>query len=478
MFKRAALYFLAKLFPAIISLLVIMTYTRILSPSDYGVYSLTLILGITIFSVMGNWVVISLGRYLPSSSKEEEVKLLSTSLTILSLISILVVVVFYILGHYKEKIGISVVYPFVGLIFFGAAIKELGLKTSNSKGFHKKYATILLSSNLILLGVGFSLWKIGLGVNGLLIGAILGMCITVFYVKNFFNEVTWKSWDSVSVRKMVKYGLPLSFLYLFGVIISFSDRFFIDFLKSGEEAGIYSAAYDLTQYFLGIIGAIVHLAVFPTLVKVFEEKGSKQAKVELEKSFKLLIFFIFPAIVGFTCLSSELSQFFLGRAFSGAEILFPWLALGVGIASLKSYYFDYAFQLAQATWLQVVPVLIAGVINLILNYFMIPSFGSLGAAYATLIAYTIYTILSSYIGRRVFEMPSLPYSFILKVAVSSIGMGLLVKEVNFNNLYFAISIKLVVGLFSYALFSSLLNVRIVRDTIKEYYLINFYKNSK
>ncbi|MFB2351021.1 oligosaccharide flippase family protein, partial [Priestia megaterium] len=105
---------------------------------------------------------------------------------------------------------------------------------------------------------------------------------------NLWSKTRWKKFDLNMLKKLWSYGAPLTLLYLFVMVIGFSDRIFIDVMLEASDVGIYSAAYDLTQYTIAVFGSIVHLASFPVIIRAYESSGERMARLQLAVTIRIL----------------------------------------------------------------------------------------------------------------------------------------------------------------------------------------------
>src|SRR5699024_7261898 len=69
MIKHSIIYFIGKLFPAIINLLAISVYTRMDTPDEYGLFSIILVAGGVFNILLIQWIRSSLLRYINNSSE-------------------------------------------------------------------------------------------------------------------------------------------------------------------------------------------------------------------------------------------------------------------------------------------------------------------------------------------------------------------------------------------------------------------------
>ena len=59
--------------------------------------------------------------------------------------------------------------------------------------------------------------------------------------------------------------------------------------------------------------------------------------------------------------------------------------------------------------------------NLVLNYLLIKEFGTIGAAYSTLISYALIATITFIIANRIFPMPWLAFSEIVQLKINDKG---------------------------------------------------------
>lgn len=447
--RHTLIYAGVKFFPALASITALMVFTRLMSPSQFGEYSLTVNIASTAVAVFANFLVIGLGRFEPAlKTTEEREKLHSTIIItalIISLCLILLVVMLSLSGFLPN---LSVDYFFVVFIFFFTTYLALSQRLMNANLKPMKYGASIALKNILLLLLGSIGLLVGYGVTVVLASLAFASLIAALPAVNLWEKITLKNYDLSILKQIWSYGAPLTLLYIFVMIISFSDRIFIDIMLRGSDVGLYSASYDLTQYTLGIIATVIHLAAFPIILKTYEREGSEKARMLLYTTIRILLFMMIPVTVGFISVKDEFATIFLGEAFfSSSSALIPILAFSVFFLSVKSYYFDYTFQLTKTTWFQTIPPFIAASINCILNYIFILKLGIIGAAYATLISCITYLVFTVYLSNKVFKLPLFPWALTIKIALSTLLMWyvLFILKLNLNVISLLI-IKVIIGM--------------------------------
>lgn len=432
MLRDSLIYALARGIPAIINFAALALYTRLLSSGEYGEYIYVLALAGLVSASLFWWLRLSVTRILPSYHEASE-----------HAIFMGVLIRFYI-----QLLGILGVALIAGLIIFNPPLKniilasypllasivvyELLLEVLRSNMNPKIFGFVSIIKSILMTFVGGALAYYGWGALGLIIGGIVGHTLACligvrWIPRGYINYAK----DKEIQRKLFSYGIPLAISFGFTVVLAQSDRLLITWLMDTEAAGVYAAPYDLTWQSLGIIANIIGLSTFPKIVTVFERQGKEAVREQLAQCMALLCAVVFPASLGFYLVAPSFVSLMLGEEFrTAAIVLMPWIIGGSLLEALKTYYFDYAFHLSKKTLYQTFVLLVAAVVNIILNILMIPHYGIIGAAYATVIAYMLALGLSFWLGQRVFRLP-VPARPFVHVLIGTISMGVGVKCMTF-----------------------------------------------
>jgi O-antigen/teichoic acid export membrane protein len=181
----------------------------------------------------------------------------------------------------------------------------------------------------------------------------------------------------------------------------------------------------------------------------------------------LLAAIAIPGAIGLAVLAPSITGVVLPASYSaetGAVV--PLIAFAVLLGGLKAYYFDFSFQLGHRTVGQLAAAFTAATTNLLLNLLWIPRLGSLGAAYATLMAYAVGLLASWALGRRIVAIP-IPVREWVGVVLASAGMGLLLWPVRGFQGVGALVGQVLLGGTGYLVLLALGNVGGVRATVRE-----------
>ncbi len=249
-----------------------------------------------------------------------------------------------------------------------------------------RFVLVALIKNLIGLALGL-LFLIGLdmGVAGVLLGSMLGSTLALPVGLYTIRSNLRRQIDFGVVGRLLKFGLPFvlagAAYWVFGSI----DRWMLAELSSIVEVGLFSIAFKFA--------AIVSIAVaaFGQAWSPFAYRLSTEGAGYRDAFTRVLsVWFFALALLAFTVsvLANDIVRLVMPPAYWPSA---PMLAIGVcGIAlfgttlisSMGLAIEKMPMRLTAAAW-------IAAASNVGGNFFLIPRLGGLGAAFSTLISYSI-----------------------------------------------------------------------------------------
>jgi O-antigen/teichoic acid export membrane protein len=210
--------------------------------------------------------------------------------------------------------------------------------------------------------------------------------------------------DKVIAKNLLKNSWPLIFSGLVVMIYMRIDQIMIKEMLGIREVGIYSAAVRLGEawYFIPMV---ITSSLFPAIVSA--KKVSKELYyTRLQRLYTFMVWAAIAIALPVTFLSDWLVNLLYGEEYMGAgEVLMiqTWAGLFVflGVAS-SSWLTSENFQR-----LAFYRTFAGAIINVVLNLFLIPIYGIIGAAVATLIAQVMAAFVFDYFTdqtRKVFFM--------------------------------------------------------------------------
>ena len=400
MFKTSLIYFLIRAVNGVLALATIYVLTRLLTAEQYGLYALGMAgLGLC-GSVLFQWIAVAVSRFYAAHVAEPDALLIEAYRLLFRVATAgLLVTAGYAAWSPMPAITPMLAWA-IGIGATAMGLHSLGLQVANARGQPVSFGALTVSRGVLALVAAVAFVQAGLGGAGAVLGVALASVLSV----TFFGArgLTKVRHNNPELRQqMIVYGLPLTLTYLATMVLDVSDRFMIGWSLGTPAVAGYAASYDLTQQTVGAILNVLFLASYPRVIAAWEVGGApaaRQAMLPLSRAMLLGA----PMVAGvFIGLAPEISTLVFGAALQAdAAQVMPWVAFAVAVGGLKSFFLDIAFQLAKVTHMQLRITAVMAVLNVVLNFILIPKFGVAGAAISTTAAFSLGSLMSWWYGRR------------------------------------------------------------------------------
>jgi O-antigen/teichoic acid export membrane protein len=200
----------------------------------------------------------------------------------------------------------------------------------------------------------------------------------------------------LEISAAVKFGWPLVIVGLLGWIVHESDRFFLNYFLSDHAVGIYSAAYGLVASPFTIVVGMAAQLFYPIVFKAAGESDRVKEQFILRSMLALSSAFCAIGVVFIWIFGPQIAQLALGVEYREEALgLFVWLAAGYGLLGVAMS-FDLAAFGENKTKRIMFSYLLSALINVSLNFYLIPLYGAKGAAVATMFALLSYLAAMAY----------------------------------------------------------------------------------
>ena len=465
--RHSIIYILAKIIPAIMAFAALSLYTHFLSPSEYGVYTLIFTGSVFLHNVIFNWLPAGTLRFWSNQSFDKDTFTSTLTNTYLKISFGLFIITLIVVAYFWQQ-QIATWAITVYLLLSALAIYTITQSIFTVKIKPVSYAYLTISCSVIALLTGTFFAYLGLGATGVLMGITVGLLLPAL----FSFKATWlpykkEKYDKVLFKKLMVYGLPLASAALLEELTKVTDRFMLAWLQDKAQAGLYAVGYDLSGNSILMIMSAINLAAYPVIIKLLDNQGKKVAMDYFRQYIILLLGIAIPAVVGLNLVGPDLVYLLIDERFQESVIyLLPWITSAVFLMGLQAFYFDLAFQLGHYVMAIVKISIVIAIVNLSLNYWLIPTMGINGAAIATLSSFALGSILSAVIGRKHFTLP-FPFKEFMKIIFSSLVMAFCLWWLKDYRGWGWLALQLGVGMLSYAVMIVAFNILDVRTKILE-----------
>jgi O-antigen/teichoic acid export membrane protein len=222
------------------------------------------------------------------------------------------------------------------------------------------------------------------------------LALSLWSLKSDSKKVLQLSrYNGVYAKRLLSLGFPLLLSAVAGIIYMKVDQLFVVYFLGKESAGLYAAPVRLCEG-LFIFSAIVVPSFFPNLVNMYANNVEQFHKLMRVMFFSLAGFGILVAVC-VVAYSEEIILLVYGKEYISASIVLFWYACSVPLIYIGEL-FSRWLVISDNTYLSIQRHLVGLIINLLLNYLLIPHFGIEGAAVASFVAYCgsifLFSILS------------------------------------------------------------------------------------
>lgn len=375
----------------------VLVVPKVLSPELYVELNLVLPLAFLGVSLLFGWMMGSIHRHVHEFLDGKEIEVRQTVFTYFSAISIAGLLIFAALFPLLDS-----VYRLIPLLLVAAAHKNLLIGILNLSGNNKGYmlANLGFAASLALF-VLLCYLRPGEGLAGKLViyGAVdIIVGLVVWYKLGLDGYGLRPRFHKAIASRYMRYGMPLVLNGLATWVVSVSDRYILSIWEKPVTVASYILNYQLGGSVVVIPMSFAVAVYLQKILRIDKDQGLEAA---LDYTYGLLKiykkFFLLFLVVGFSIVLSLKYFVYSEYEFNYGKTLFV-LVLAHLVLGFTHFY-NKEFELNGRTYIISKSIGLGAVVNAICNFSLIPVIGSLGAAFSTLIAYTV-TVLVVYKSRE------------------------------------------------------------------------------
>lgn len=367
--------------------------TRYLGPEQYGLFNYAMAF-VGLFSILThlglNDIVVRELLRRPEIKKE----ILGTTLILRifgCVLALLLVVVFGLLARSNQPLMLPLVIILSIPSFLGAApidtwfqsqvqAKNVVLARNGSYMIMCAVRVVLIQQKAPL--IAFAWVAVG--------EAILGLAARIFAYERSGEHIRSWRFEMGQLKTLLISSLPLM---LSGVVIMIymrSDQIMLGYFMGEKSVGVYSAALKISELWYFIPGAIAS-SVFPSIIEAIQVNETLCYE-RMQKLFNLMTLLAYGVAIPTMFLSTDIVQLLYGTEYlaSGQVLaLHIWTGLFVSLGVAANPWIIGA----GAEKFSALTTTLGAIANVTLNFFLIPRYGVVGAAVATLISQMIAAYL-------------------------------------------------------------------------------------
>ncbi len=378
-------------------LVLVPVYSKYLRANEFGVLAL---LTVTLTLVT---IVLKFGlnhaffrHYYDTEDETHRRRIVGSTLVFLTLSSGALVALLYVFAPQVSAAVFSGEKPradllrFVFLISFFEVMTLIPDAILRARFKSVRYSAINIIAFFFQVGlISYLVIGVDSSVQSVLIGRLAG---AVFEAAIFFLMVRRDlsiSFSFPELRGMLAFGIPLIFGQIAFHLFIMIDRFFLERYTTPRELGAYAMANTLVSV-VTILVTVPFSQVWTVMrFSVMNEEGAE------EYYSRVLTYIVFVSMflaLGVSAVAGDGLLLFALRSYWSAAAIIPLLAMAA-VLDCASRVLNIGTTLKKRTIFAPVVIFAALILNVGLNFILIPRYGSMGATVSTLISYVVFCAL-------------------------------------------------------------------------------------
>jgi len=247
------------------------------------------------------------------------------------------------------------------------------------------------------------------------------VALIVYTVKRLPFPVGFRTGLSANpvAKELLLFSLPLLGVAMLSLVISWTDTLMLGGLKSSADVGLYNAASPLAQFISAPLGAL--LLIYVPVASGLYAQGSM---AEMKRNFSIVTKWLFSATLPLFLIlflfPETVLGFVFGASYASAATALRILSLGLIIANLTGPNVSTLVAMGETRFVMWT-YLATALLNVGLNFALIPPFGIEGAAITSAAAITFANIVICWKLYRLAKAQPLSKN-LLKPALASLAL--------------------------------------------------------
>lgn len=236
-----------------------------------------------------------------------------------------------------------------------------------------------------VLGIVYFFSRTALGVytGRLIVAIIVAVALTIWLWRQQL-PMRWRDRDWGHVFESMHYGVPLMANEIAAILLVTVDRLMLEGLTGKTDlVGVYNVGASLALQVSVMLHAALNVSYFQVSIRQFETEGVEAVLRTKRRILHVLVYVVAAALAGLLMVGRDGFLLLSGPSKAESVPIFVALCFLFVLGGLLDLCTS-GLQLYKRSMTIFALTLIAAVVNAILNLFLIPRFGVMGAVYATL----------------------------------------------------------------------------------------------
>lgn len=420
--KHSSVYSLGNILNKAVGFLLIPFYTHYLTTADYGTLEL-LDLSVSLIGLLLNvWMNASLVRhYYEYEDTRDRNQVVGTAMIATSSAALLVSVAGFLSARWISSLILkSPDYQlFVRVIAFNLFFTCLNsVSFSYLRAKQKSSLIVTMNSVSLAMSLGLNIYFLAVlktGVIGVLYSNLISNAIVTSALTIATVRQAGLSFDWAKLKPMAAFGLPLILVSFSAFELNFADRFFLQHYSTVSTVGIYALGYKF-GYMLSFLVIQPFMMIWG--VRMYEVAKRPDAGAVFSRIVAYFTLLLSAAALAMSLVIRDVIAIIAAPQFHDAYKVVPAVALAYVFYGISYYFQTGLFISKKTTYLGLMGAICAAA-NIALNFWLIPRYAAMGAAWATTLSFMLMAALAYSFSQRIYRIPYALFRVVLPVAAAA-----------------------------------------------------------
>lgn len=380
--KNTAIFAIGNIASRLINFFLVPLYTNILTTADYGVVDLIN----TVCTVLAPILILNISEVVMRFALDKGAdckKIMNIGLTIFCGAIFVGLLILPIASLFKEIALYTGCIYFYTITLAGSQLLLCYLRGKEKLALYS-VGSILQTLTIALFNIVF-LVILHKGIKGYFLAYIFANVVTIvfsFVVADMIDVIRNYKFDTKLAKEMTKYSIvliPNTFMWW---IMNSSDRVMVTAMIGAAANGIYAVSYKLPSLVSTLTGIFNQAWSYSAI----REEGSKDENEYNNNVFIQLISIVMFLSISLLTIIKPFLRIYVGTGYYNAWHYTPFLIIGSVYLTLATF-MATSYTVHKDSWGYLFSAVFGAILNVSLNFILIPIIGVYGAAFATCVSY-------------------------------------------------------------------------------------------
>jgi O-antigen/teichoic acid export membrane protein len=404
--KDSFVYTIGNILVRGVSYLLLPFYTRVLSPTDYGLTDILLVFSSFATIIIALEIVQGVGIYFANTDdKDARISYASTALWFaMASYTVFCVICLIFATPFSEWIlkqsGKSLIFSLSVISTWGSGVSYIAINQLRWERKPQKYAltglitSIVTISLTIILVLFVKLGAVGV-VAGQMVGNIAGSLIAIYSGKASYAF----RFSLIKLKQMLTFSIPLVPSNVASLVMIYINRVAINTIMNLSDVGIFGVAFRITSIMEFIMMGF-RTALTPL---IYDNYKAEETPKEIARIFQYFVAFSLVIVLFLSLFSDVIVKILAQASYSEATKIISVMAFAYALGQINIFTLGWA--IVKRTREFALINIAGAVFAFVTNFSLIPTMGLSGAAWANLITNLLLAVALMILSQKYYYVP-------------------------------------------------------------------------